>query len=334
MSRASSDISEQAMWPHSIDGERFNQPRASKKKNSTSGADTQSSQPWRSFVDRQSKCITCRDETNREDPEEDPFECWKCQSRQCHECCCKYLESILLKCDDTQFACMACREKIDDDKVRLFLGVEGLKKYYFFKSKRIYASDSEALWCPRYGCWKLLSHRSDSRSVNSEQIICDDCGAFVCVKCGAQRNNGRLCICMVPQQTHIRDVIWKIFHSKACPSCEMPIEIQQGCSRVDCSNCQRRFCWECREVLGTEGSSTDFHRCMGRRRSYMVIKVLSSIGCVGAVPVICLTSPIWLGSTFLYYITRERERRRFLRSEWLDFFNRKVDKVRTLSRRR
>lgn len=34
-----------------------------------------------------------------------------------------------------------------------------------------------------------------------------------------------------------------------CPTCKMPIEKTEGCSKMECPNCRNYFCWICKQTL-------------------------------------------------------------------------------------
>jgi hypothetical protein len=43
----------------------------------------------------------------------------------------------------------------------------------------------------------------------------------------------------------IKNLRWKLDHSKNCPSCGFWINRDEGCNKVDCSWCGTEFCWSC-----------------------------------------------------------------------------------------
>ena len=44
-------------------------------------------------------------------------------------------------------------------------------------------------------------------------------------------------------------MIYLKFCSKACPTCNNPIQKSEGCNKMICARCSTKFCWRCLVVL-------------------------------------------------------------------------------------
>jgi predicted RNA-binding Zn-ribbon protein involved in translation (DUF1610 family) len=75
----------------------------------------------------------------------------------------------------------------------------------------------------------------------------------MCLQCGEAAHPDISCMINMEQKiqrnTDTVDVIdtlqWKLKNSRACPSCSIMINRDEGCNKVDCSLCGHTFCWSC-----------------------------------------------------------------------------------------
>ncbi len=55
---------------------------------------------------------------------------------------------------------------------------------------------------------------------------------------------------------------WILAHTKQCPKCRRPIEKNQGCMHMTCSQCRYEFCWLCQGDWKEHGERTGgFYAC-------------------------------------------------------------------------
>ena len=58
---------------------------------------------------------------------------------------------------------------------------------------------------------------------------------------------------------------WILAHTKQCPKCKRPIEKNQGCMHMTCSQCRFEFCWLCQGAWAEHGERTGgFYACNRR----------------------------------------------------------------------
>ena len=58
---------------------------------------------------------------------------------------------------------------------------------------------------------------------------------------------------------------WILAHTKQCPKCKRPIEKNQGCMHMTCSQCRFEFCWLCQGSWAEHGERTGgFYACNRR----------------------------------------------------------------------
>lgn len=55
---------------------------------------------------------------------------------------------------------------------------------------------------------------------------------------------------------------WILANSRACPQCKRPIEKNNGCMHMTCTQCRFEFCWLCMGDWKKHGQSTGgFYNC-------------------------------------------------------------------------
>ena len=55
---------------------------------------------------------------------------------------------------------------------------------------------------------------------------------------------------------------WILANTKPCPKCCRPIEKNQGCMHMTCSQCRHEFCWLCNGAWAEHGERTGgFYAC-------------------------------------------------------------------------
>lgn len=179
-----------------------------------------------------------------------------------------------------------CEGVMRNVNVNIALGKKGMPTYQrFVELERKYIGDNTPgwRWCLAPGCRAGQVHTSPSpvplprrRSKITNLFVekkpeqepdiftCNDCGAKACVPCDRPYHEGETC-----EQYQVRtkdrfdeeDQALKTIHrvTKSCPGCGKRIEKNGGCPSMLCSQCRVNFCWNCEQVLTSQG-------CACRRR--------------------------------------------------------------------
>lgn len=77
---------------------------------------------------------------------------------------------------------------------------------------------------------------------------------------------------------------WILANTKPCPKCKRPIEKNQGCMHMVCSQCRSEFCWLCLGNWADHGERTggyySCNRCVCATTSAtLVLLLLQSMCC-------------------------------------------------------
>ena len=67
---------------------------------------------------------------------------------------------------------------------------------------------------------------------------------------------------LVKNSAESENLNWIMAHTKQCPKCKRPIEKNQGCMHMTCSQCRFEFCWLCLGSWVEHGERTGgFYAC-------------------------------------------------------------------------
>ena len=61
---------------------------------------------------------------------------------------------------------------------------------------------------------------------------------------------------LVKNSAESENLNWILANTKACPKCKRPIEKNQGCMHMSCSQCSHQFCWLCLTPWAEHGDRT------------------------------------------------------------------------------
>eukprot|EP00826_Nyctotherus_ovalis_P024576 TRINITY_DN1898_c0_g3_i1.p2 TRINITY_DN1898_c0_g3~~TRINITY_DN1898_c0_g3_i1.p2 ORF type:complete len:490 (-),score=172.28 TRINITY_DN1898_c0_g3_i1:96-1565(-) len=125
-----------------------------------------------------------------------------------------------------------------------------------------YTDENKAMrWCPAPGCTFLALNES----LVQVDITCK-CGHVFCFSCGEESHLP--CTCELTKKWKIKscseseNVLWIMANTKSCPKCQKPIEKNQGCNHMTCSECRHEFCWICMGDWKIHGEKTGgYYKC-------------------------------------------------------------------------
>ena len=67
---------------------------------------------------------------------------------------------------------------------------------------------------------------------------------------------------LIKNSAESENLNWILAHTKQCPKCKRPIEKNQGCMHMTCSQCRHEFCWLCQGAWTDHGERTGgFYAC-------------------------------------------------------------------------
>ena len=139
-----------------------------------------------------------------------------------------------------------------------------LQRYREF-SVRSFVDDNKRLaWCTAPGC-SCAAETLIEAPREPFDIICH-CGNAFCFTCKEEAHRPVDCdtvrIWMIKNSAESENMTWILANTKACPKCSRPIEKNQGCMHMTCSQCRHEFCWLCLGPWSQHGERTGgFYSC-------------------------------------------------------------------------
>jgi ariadne-1 len=169
-----------------------------------------------------------------------------CRHRFCRECFKSYLrvkmeDRSLLNCPQH-----GCNERIVEDDVKELLP-SMLKDWKEIHLKHFIKISDQYTHCPGSDCGMICY--SDTKTRDAQ---CTKCGRSFCFCCGNNPHTPATCRDakeFLPLLDSSEYYVMKC--SKRCPgpNCLIPIEKNQGCNYMTCSECNTSFCWLCLQPL-------------------------------------------------------------------------------------
>ena len=138
-----------------------------------------------------------------------------------------------------------CIERITGVEVSELIP-EQLEKWKDYFLRQFVEQESHYRFCTGPDCDVVVVSLGDTGPVT---CICD---TTFCFGCGELPHVPALCEDFEKwQKIFGSSVFWVAKHTKPCPNCGVPIEKNQGCNHIRCSQCQFDFCWICLAHLDT-----------------------------------------------------------------------------------
>lgn len=169
------------------------------------------------------------------------------------------------KCAEFPLKCATATENCEEQLV--WRDLENLLSENEIKKLAVSASDEYVKrnpeivkYCPTADCGMVYRVSTEGR-----RFICGACLAETCTSCHAQWHKGITCAmfksgrqvekCVKEWMTKDPD------NRKNCPRCMTPIEKNEDCNSMECSQCKAHLCWVCLEVFTTAEAVYDHQRC-------------------------------------------------------------------------
>jgi len=88
---------------------------------------------------------------------------------------------------------------------------------------------------------------------------------------------------------------WLYAHTKPCPTCQSPIQKNDGCNHMTCSKCRGEFCWICLGPWASHGTSWSAHRPpLPHQPPSPTPRHSEGVGVWGTLPSVCVCLCVWL----------------------------------------
>lgn len=137
-------------------------------------------------------------------------------------------------------------------------------KYGRFALQSYVDDNPRMTWCPSPDCQFCVERLADS-SGEPLDVTCK-CSCMFCFHCKEEAHRPVDCDTvrkwLVKNSAESENLNWILANTKPCPKCKRPIEKNQGCMHMTCSQCRNEFCWLCLGQWSDHGELTGgFYAC-------------------------------------------------------------------------
>ncbi|OXA52893.1 potential E3 ubiquitin-protein ligase ariadne-2 isoform X2 [Folsomia candida] len=133
------------------------------------------------------------------------------------------------------------------------------EKYQRFAFGDYVKSHPQLRFCPGPNCDIIVR----SKEPLAKKVICHNCKADFCFKCGTDYHAPTDCETIKRWLTKCADdsetANYISAHTKDCPKCHICIEKNGGCNHMQCYSCKHDFCWMCLGDWKSHGS--EYYEC-------------------------------------------------------------------------
>ncbi len=170
-----------------------------------------------------------------------------CGHTFCASCWAGHLQSqlaaakacLLARCPEE-----GCSLRVGPSLFKKHLPAADFSKYQKYLLITFTDDNRSVRWCPRPGCGLLVENagpKSIEVSCKCEYVFCFDCMAEGHLPVDCETNKKWF----DKHTAESGNVNWMKANTKPCPKCKLPIEKNQGCNHMTCSQCRYEFCWIC-----------------------------------------------------------------------------------------
>ncbi|EFN58957.1 hypothetical protein CHLNCDRAFT_137543 [Chlorella variabilis] len=164
-----------------------------------------------------------------------------------------------LRCPDPE-----CKAAVPRRVINAVVDQSHRARYEEFAVNSFVDDQRQIVWCPAPDCQNAVLSLSDQLGV-AQDIFCR-CGNAFCFNCKEEAHRPVDCETvrkwMIKNSAESENLNWILANTKPCPKCTRPIEKNQGCMHMTCSQCRHEFCWLCHGPWAEHGERTGgFYNC-------------------------------------------------------------------------
>ncbi|WIA08252.1 hypothetical protein OEZ85_007696 [Tetradesmus obliquus] len=132
---------------------------------------------------------------------------------------------------------------------------------------RSFVEDNRAMvWCVGVNCENAVECCVDRAPDEPLDVVCSGCDTTFCFNCKEEAHRPVSCDTVrkwiTKNSAESENLNWILANTKPCPKCYRPIEKNQGCMHMTCSQCRHEFCWLCNGTWSEHGERTGgFYAC-------------------------------------------------------------------------
>ncbi|KAL6748380.1 hypothetical protein V8C86DRAFT_2879354 [Haematococcus lacustris] len=192
-----------------------------------------------------------------------------CRHHYCSTCWRGYVKNAIangpasldLRCPTPK--CKAC---VPADLILSVAEPADAERWSTFALRSFVEDNRNMSWCVGQGCEAAVECKVDRAADEALDVSCSCCGATFCFSCHEDAHRPVRCAVVrqwvTKNSAESENVTWIIANTKPCPKCHRPIEKNQGCMHMTCSQCKYEFCWLCQGEWKEHGERTGgYYNC-------------------------------------------------------------------------
>lgn len=190
--------------------------------------------------------------------------CYQCWTGYVHTAIDSGPGSLDLRCPDP-----ACSAIVPESIINYVCDESHITRYEEFELRSFVDDNKKMAWCTAPNCTSAAEAVIDvPREALDVQCTCGNAFCFNCkeeahrpVDCKTVRR------WLIKNSAESENMTWILANTKPCPKCTRPIEKNQGCMHMTCSQCHHEFCWLCQGPWSEHGERTGgFYTCNTYKR--------------------------------------------------------------------
>ncbi|GBF98045.1 hypothetical protein Rsub_10273 [Raphidocelis subcapitata] len=209
------------------------------------------------------KCRICFDEFPKASMHAGPcrhYFCGDCWRGYTHEAVCSGPACLDLRCPLPE-----CKVAVPSPLVLQQLPPGDVAKYDTFLLRSFVEDNRVMSWCTGANCDAAVQCLVERAPEEPLDVLCT-CTTTFCFNCKEEAHRPVACDTVrkwvTKNSAESENLNWILANTKPCPKCHRPIEKNQGCMHMTCSQCRHEFCWLCNGPWGEHGERTGgFYAC-------------------------------------------------------------------------
>ncbi|KIY99471.1 putative E3 ubiquitin-protein ligase ARI7 [Monoraphidium neglectum] len=207
--------------------------------------------------------MICFDEFRKESMHAAP-----CRHYFCGDCWRGYISNAIScgpACLDLRCPLPDCKIAVPSPLVRSLVAAGDVAKYDLFALRSFVEDNRSMSWCTGANCDAAVACLVDRAPDEPLDVLCS-CTATFCFNCKEEAHRPVGCDTVrrwiTKNSAESENLNWILANTKPCPKCHRPIEKNQGCMHMTCSQCRHEFCWLCNGPWAEHGERTGgFYAC-------------------------------------------------------------------------
>ncbi|GMH45917.1 hypothetical protein BSKO_13880 [Bryopsis sp. KO-2023] len=194
----------------------------------------------------QTTCLACFESFDKKDVTFIP-----CGHGMCGECWEGFISAAIdggPACIDLRCPSPDCKQYVPSSVVERHGTLKDKIRWHEFGVRSFVDDNPSMAWCTAANCDRVAECKVDLDTSQPLDVRCN-CGNAFCFTCHEEAHTPVDCETVKTWQAknsaESENLNYILVNTKPCPQCKRPIEKNQGCMHMICSQCRFEFCWLC-----------------------------------------------------------------------------------------